>query len=89
MPYTVKNCCHVYHQYTIAAKDRDRLQSYLKAQGVHTTVYYPLALHMQPVFSNLGYKPGDFPHSEQAANQVLSLPMFPELKGMKSKGQQL
>jgi dTDP-4-amino-4,6-dideoxygalactose transaminase len=79
IPYTVKNCCHVYHQYTIAVKDRDRLQSYLKAQGVHTTVYYPLALHMQPVFSSLGYKPGDFPHSEQAANQVLSLPMFPEL----------
>ena len=71
---------HVYHQYTIRAKNRDDLQAYLKDKGISSTVYYPLPLHLQKVFSDLGYKEGDFPNSEEASKTVLSLPMFPELK---------
>lgn len=59
---------------------RDELQEYLKEQGVATMIYYPLPLHVQPVFKELGYKEGDFPVTEKAAKEALSLPMFPELK---------
>ncbi len=79
-PYEVENSYHIYHQYTIRVKERDQLQAYLKEQGVQTMIYYPMPLHVQPVFSDLGYKEGDFPESEQAAKEALSLPMFPELK---------
>ena len=71
---------HVYHQYTIRVPDRDAVQEELKSRGVGSTVYYPLPLHLQPVFENLGYKLGGFPESERAAEEVLSLPMFPELE---------
>jgi len=71
---------HVYHQYTIRVENRDDLQAYLKDKGIASTVYYPLPLHLQKVFSDLGYKEGDFPNSERASKTVLSLPMFPELK---------
>lgn len=71
---------HVFHQYTIRVENRDELQSYLKEQGVETMIYYPLPLHVQPVFSDLGYKEGDLPLAEKAAKEALSLPMFPELK---------
>lgn len=71
---------HVFHQYTIRVEKRDELQAFLKEQGVATMVYYPLPLHVQPVFKDLGYKEGDLPEAERAAKQALSLPMFPELK---------
>ncbi|MED3575388.1 DegT/DnrJ/EryC1/StrS family aminotransferase [Cytobacillus praedii] len=71
---------HVFHQYTIRVEKRNELQSYLKEEGIATMVYYPLPLHLQPVFKNLGYKEGDFPATEKAAKEVLSLPMYPELK---------
>jgi len=71
--------CHAYHQYTIQTGRRDELQAFLKERGVGSTVYYPLSMHLQPVFASLGYKQGDFPAAEAAARQVLSLPMFPEL----------
>lgn len=71
---------HVFHQFTIRVKNRDELQQYLKDQGVQTMIYYPLPLHVQPVFKDLGYKEGDLPLAEKAANEALSLPMFPELK---------
>lgn len=71
---------HVFHQYTLRVKDRDKLQAFLKENGVDTMVYYPLPLHVQPVFKELGYKEGDFPESEKAAKEAISLPMFPELK---------
>ncbi len=70
---------HSYHQYTIRTNERDRLQTYLQEQGIGTAIYYPLCLHQQKVFNELGYKTGDFPVSEKAAAEVLSLPMFPEL----------
>ena len=60
---------------------RDQLQAYLKEQGIASMVYYPKPLHMQPVFAGLGYQEGDLPETEKAAKEVLSLPMYPELKG--------
>jgi dTDP-4-amino-4,6-dideoxygalactose transaminase len=79
-PTEVEGNYHVFHQYTIRVENRDELQKYLNDQGVSTMIYYPLPLHMQPVFKDLGYKEGDLPLAEKAANEALSLPMFPELK---------
>jgi dTDP-4-amino-4,6-dideoxygalactose transaminase len=70
---------HTYHQYVIRAKNRNRLQAFLKERGIGTSVFYPLSLHEQECFSYLGYKRGDFPVSERTARDVLALPMFPEL----------
>jgi UDP-2-acetamido-2-deoxy-ribo-hexuluronate aminotransferase len=70
---------HVYAQYTIRVTDRDALGVKLKEAGIPTAVYYPKCLHEQPVFSGLGYKYGDFPESEKAAKEVISLPMHPFL----------
>ncbi len=70
---------HVYHQYVVRAKDRDALQKFLESRGVASRVYYPLPLHLQHCFSNLGYKKGDLPVSEMLSDEVLALPMFPEL----------
>ena len=71
---------HTYHQYVIRAASRDRLRSHLKQQGIPTAVFYPLPLHLQKCFSDLGYKEGDFPEAEKAAKEVLALPIYPELK---------
>jgi len=70
---------HVYAQYTIRLPGRDKVANKLKAKGIPTAVYYPKCLHEQPVFSRLGYKWGDFPESEKASREVLSLPMHPFL----------
>ncbi|MBC8123671.1 MAG: DegT/DnrJ/EryC1/StrS family aminotransferase [Gemmatimonadaceae bacterium] len=69
----------VYHQYTIRVRDRDRVQAALKEADVASMVYYPVPLHLQPVHHSLAHSMGDFPVAEQMANEVLSLPMFPEL----------
>lgn len=71
---------HVYHQYTIRSERRDALQQHLAARKIGSTVYYPHPLHLQPLYAPLGHKPGDFPHAERAAQEVLSLPMYPELR---------
>ena len=71
---------HVYHQYTIRVEKRDALQKCLSERKISSTVYYPHPLHLQPLYSALGHKAGDFPHSERAAKEVLSLPMYPELR---------
>jgi dTDP-4-amino-4,6-dideoxygalactose transaminase len=71
---------HVYHQYTIRIEQRDALQKFLNARKIGSTVYYPYPLHLQPLYASLGHKPGDFPHAERAAKEVLSLPMYPELR---------
>lgn len=79
-PTEVDGYYHVYHQYTLRVERRDELQAYLKEQGIATMIYYPVPLHLQPVFSYLGYKEGDLPVTEKATKEALSLPMFPELK---------
>lgn len=70
---------HIFHQYTIQVPRRDELMAHLKALGIGCAVYYPLGLHLQPCFAYLGYAPGSLPHTEAAMNQVLSLPVYPEL----------
>ena len=71
---------HVYHQYTIRIEQRDALHKFLGERKIGSTVYYPYPLHLQPLYSALGHRAGNFPHSERAAQEVLSLPMYPELR---------
>jgi dTDP-4-amino-4,6-dideoxygalactose transaminase len=70
---------HVYHLYVIQVDQRDALQKHLADSGVGTGVHYPIALNLQPAYSHLGYKQGDFPVSESLGDRILSLPMYPEL----------
>jgi dTDP-4-amino-4,6-dideoxygalactose transaminase len=70
---------HIFHQYTIQVPQRDELQTHLKARGVGHAVYYPLGLHLQPCFSDLGYRRGSLPATEAAMDSVISLPIYPEL----------
>ena len=70
---------HIFHQYTIRAERRDALQAHLKKEGIGHAVYYPIPLHRQPCFADLGYKEGSLPEAERAAREVISLPIYPEL----------
>jgi len=79
LPFARTNSFHTYNQYTIRVPRRDELQNYLKERGIGIAIYYPLPLHLQPSFAELGYKPGDFPEAERACREVISLPVFPEL----------
>jgi dTDP-4-amino-4,6-dideoxygalactose transaminase len=69
----------VYHLYVILVENRDELQKYLQEKGIATGLHYPLPLHLQKAYAHLGYKKGDFPVAESAAERLLSLPMYPEL----------
>ena len=79
VPVVAPSCTHVFYVYTVRVRQRDQLRAYLSEHGVSTDVYYPLALHLQPCFASLGYQKGDFPAAEQAAEEALALPMYPEL----------
>ena len=79
VPPVDPRCEHVYHQYTVRCPRRDGLQKHLADAGIGSGVYYPLPLHLQPCFAYLGGKEGAFPVAEQAARQVLSLPISPEM----------
>ena len=78
-PVALSHNRHVYHVYAIRTSNRQALQESLQAQGVQSNIHYPTPVHLLAAHEDLGYRQGQFPHSEAAANEVLSLPMFPEL----------
>lgn len=71
---------HVYHLFVIRTERRDELMAYLRECGIHTLVHYPTPIHLQPAYSYLGYRKGDFPRAEKVSSEVLSLPIYPSLK---------
>lgn len=75
VPYQTR---HIYNQFVIRVKERDKLRTRLADQGVGTEIYYPCPLHLQPALENLGFKEGDFPVSEQLSKETLALPIFAE-----------
>ncbi|MDO8532813.1 MAG: DegT/DnrJ/EryC1/StrS family aminotransferase [Dehalococcoidia bacterium] len=79
IPSERPGCQAVYHLYVVRSPQRDLLREHLRPQGVETGIHYPLPLHLQPAYSALGYRAGAFPCTEQAAREVLSLPMYPEM----------
>jgi dTDP-4-amino-4,6-dideoxygalactose transaminase len=70
---------HVFHQYVVRVRERDRVRAKLADRGIATAVFYPIPLHLQKCFADLGYRAGDFPEAEKAAKEVLALPIFPQL----------
>jgi dTDP-4-amino-4,6-dideoxygalactose transaminase len=79
LPKTGRGNVHVYNQYTIRAQKRDDLRAWLREKGIGSEIYYPIPLHLQSCYRELGYKKGDFPVSERASEEVLSLPIYAEL----------
>lgn len=79
-PVERPGCTHVYHQYTIRSGKRDEIQKRLRQNNIASVVYYPTPLHIQEAVNFLGYKKGDFPVAEETSENVLSLPMYPELE---------
>lgn len=79
LPTVAPGCTHVYHLFVIRHPKRDDLQKFLKEKGIATGVHYPLPLHLQPAYADLKLKEGDFPATEKAAREILSLPMYPEM----------
>ena len=80
LPVEIAGNRHVYYVYVVRSKSRDALQNHLLEQGIQTGIHYPHPVHLEEAFQDLGYSVGDFPVAEQAANELLSLPMYPELQ---------
>ena len=78
-PFAAPYAQHVYHIYAIRAQDRDQLIWFLQEKGIQTGIHYPVPIHLQKAYQDLGHGPGDFPVSERIARELISLPMFPEL----------
>lgn len=79
LPSVAPGARHVFHQYVVRAPRRDDLRTHLAARGISSEVYYPTPLHLQPCFASLGWRRGDLPEAERAADEVLALPMFAQL----------
>jgi dTDP-4-amino-4,6-dideoxygalactose transaminase len=79
LPARTEDRTHVYHVYAVRTAHRGGLQAHLEQHGVGTGIHYPIPVHLQRCFAELGHHRGDFPHAEQAADEVLSLPMYPEM----------
>jgi dTDP-4-amino-4,6-dideoxygalactose transaminase len=84
-PLEFQDRTHVYHQYTIRTQEREKVAAILRENNISSVVYYPVSLHMQEAFNYLGYKKGDLPESESAADEVLSVPIYPELEPEKAE----
>jgi dTDP-4-amino-4,6-dideoxygalactose transaminase len=80
VPCVMDSVEHIYHLYVIRTKKRDELDLYLNERGIDTGIHYPTPIHLQPAYQELGYRRGDFPVSETFADEILSLPMYPELR---------
>ncbi len=80
LPHEVPGSRHVWHQYIVRTPRRDALREFLAARKIGSEIYYPVPLHMQDALKCLGYSKGDFPEAERAANEVLALPIFPEIR---------
>ena len=78
-PKRTRDGYHIFHQYTLATDRRSALQDHLKSKGIGFEVYYPVPLHLQECYADLGGRPGDFPVAEKAAQSVLSIPIFPDM----------
>jgi len=79
VPFVHSHNYHIYHQYTIIAENRDKLKSYLKEKEIGFETYYPVPLHLQECYKDLGHRPGDLPIAEELAAKVVSLPSYPEM----------
>jgi dTDP-4-amino-4,6-dideoxygalactose transaminase len=79
LPTERPDCRHVYHVYAVRVRNRDLIRARLHEAGVQTGVHYPIPVHLQPAYADLGYGQGAFPVSEVVAREVLSLPIYPEL----------
>ncbi len=80
IPYQSSFAEHIYHVYSIRVKNRDELFEVLKSKGIGVLIHYPVPLHLQAAYKNLGYKKGDFPVSEKIAGEIMSLPIYPYIK---------
>lgn len=79
LPQIPEKGSHVFHLYVVRTKRREELMNHLNSNGVSAVIHYPVPIHLHGAYSNLGYKAGDFPVAEQMCNEIVSLPMFPEL----------
>ena len=79
LPHADASIKHVYHLYVVRVKQREELQKYLNSNGIDTGIHYPIPLHLQTAYKYLGHTKGDFPVAEKISNEILSLPMYPEL----------
>jgi dTDP-4-amino-4,6-dideoxygalactose transaminase len=80
-PVEPADCRHAYHLYVIRTQNRDGLQLYLKEHGIGTAIHYPKPVHLQPFYDRYGVSRGQFPAAEKICDQILSLPIYPEMTG--------